>query len=296
MINIKELSFHYKKSTPLFSNFSLKLENGRIVGLLGKNGAGKSTLLHLLTGLIAPKQGNIEVNVFTPFDRNPIFLADLYMVPEEFSFPHVSIATYVKAFSPLYPKFDHTKLKDIFGEFELDGKANLNKLSHGQRKKFLIAFALATNCKMLVLDEPTNGLDIPSKSQFRKILVSSVTDEQLVIISTHQVKDIDTIIDKVVVLDNGNIIYQENTEDITQQIYFDTVSTLSGVENILHHEQCPAGHKIIVPATNGNESSIDLELLFNAVINKKITSPLAPLLKKRGTEKINPLLTQTSNN
>ena len=153
-------------------------------------------------------------------------------------------------------------------EFDLLRSANLNKLSHGQRKKFLIAFALSTNCKMLVLDEPTNGLDIPSKSQFRKILVSSVTDEQLVIISTHQVKDIDTIIDKVVVIDNGNIIYNENTEDITQKLNFDMVNSLVGVENVLYSEQCPLGYRIIVPATFNSESNIDLELLFNAIINK----------------------------
>ena len=193
------------------------------------------------------------------------------MVPEEFSFPHVSIDCYVKAFSPLcHPAFDKEKLERIFIEFELDKKSHLNRLSHGQRKKFLIAFALASNCQVLVLDEPTNGLDIPSKSQFRKILVSSVTDEQLVLISTHQVKDIDTIIDKIVVIDNGAIIYQEDTEMISRKLYFDTVNTLAGVDNILHHERCTIGHKIIIPATNGNESSIDLELLFNAIINQSI--------------------------
>ncbi|HLP05465.1 MAG TPA: ABC transporter ATP-binding protein [Paludibacter sp.] len=270
MIKIKNLSFHYKKSAPLFSNFGLELENGRIVGLLGKNGAGKSTLLNLVSGLIQPQTGEISVNAFTPFDRKPAFLADVYMVQEEFSFPGVSIGTYVKAFSPLYPSFDHPKLRTILEEFELSTASNLNKLSHGQRKKFLIAFALATNCKMLVLDEPTNGLDIPSKSQFRKILVSSVTDEQLVIISTHQVKDIDTIIDKVVVIDNGKIIYQEDTEDISSKLSFDVVSSLSGLDNVLHAESCPSGHRIIIPANGISESAVDMELLFNAIINQKI--------------------------
>ena len=270
MINIKNLSFHYKKKSPLFNDFSLEVESGRIVGLLGKNGAGKSTLLHLISGLIQPNAGEINVNGFVPFDRNPNYLADIYLVPEEFAFPHISISTYVKAFSPLYPSFDYHKLHDIFNEFELQPTSNLNKLSHGQRKKFLIAFALSTNCKMLVFDEPTNGLDIPSKSQFRKILVSSVTDEQLVLISTHQVMDIDTIIDKIVVVENGKIIYQENIDEITQKLYFDLVPSIAGIENVLYHEQCPLGQKIIVPASEGNESSIDLELLFNAIINKTI--------------------------
>ena len=272
MIKIQDLSFQYKKNSPLFNDFSLELESGRVVGLLGKNGAGKSTLLHLLAGLIKPQEGAISVNGYVPFDRKPSFLADIYMVPEEFSFPHISINTYVKAFSPLYPNFDHQKLQDIFSEFELKPTANLNRLSHGQRKKFLIAFALSTNCKMLVLDEPTNGLDIPSKSQFRKILVSSVTEEQLVIISTHQVKDIDTVIDKVVVIEDGKIIYREDIQDITGKVYFDIVPSLNGIDRIIHHERCPMGQKIIIPAIDGKESNIDLELLFNAIINQKIKS------------------------
>jgi len=270
MIKIKNLSFYYKKRTPLFNEFSLELESGHIVGLLGKNGAGKSTLLSVIAGLIQPQSGNVHVNGYTPFSRNPNFLADIYMVPEEFSFPHVSIGTYVKAFSPLYPSFDHDKLKTIFAEFEIEPSSNLNKLSHGQRKKFLIAFALATNCKVLVLDEPTNGLDIPSKSQFRKILVSSVTDEQLILISTHQVKDIDTIIDKIVVIDEGAIIYNENVDEITRKLYFETVPSIQANDHVLYSEKCPLGYRIVKPAGNTTESGIDLELLFNAIINKTI--------------------------
>lgn len=270
MINIQNLTFHYKKSTALFDGLSLQLESGRIVGLLGKNGAGKSTLLNLMSGLIKAQGGLLHVNSHLPFDRKPAFLADIYVVPEEFTFPHISIDTYVKAFSPLYPSFDREKLNTILKEFDLAGKSNLNRLSHGQRKKFLIAFALASNCKILLLDEPTNGLDIPSKSQFRKILVSSITDEQLVIISTHQVKDIDTVIDKVVVIDNGNMVYNEDIEAISRKLYFEQVSSLNGLDNVLYHENCPAGYKVMQPVTDGKESSIDLELLFNAIINKSI--------------------------
>lgn len=270
MINIKNLTFQYKKNEPLFNDFSMQIENGHIVGLMGKNGAGKSTLLNLIAGLNEPKHGEIDVNEFIPFQRDPNFLADIYMVPEEFSFPQVSIDRYEKAFSPLYPAFDAEKFEKIIKEFELNRNAQLNRLSHGQRKKFLIAFALASNCKVLILDEPTNGLDIPSKSQFRKILVSSVTDEQLVLISTHQVKDIDSIIDEVLVIDNGTINYHEDIEAITRKLFFDTVPSISGLDTLLYHEPCPLGFKIIIPATGENESSIDMELLFNAIINKRI--------------------------
>ena len=200
MIHIQNLTFRYKKQEALFTDLSFEQQNGSIVGLLGKNGAGKSTLLQLISGLLQPQSGKLDINGFKPFDRLPDFLADIYMVSEEFSFPSITIGVYIKATAPLYPKFDSGKMNNILQEFELDAKKNLNKLSHGQRKKFLIAFALSTNCSLLILDEPTNGLDIPSKSLFRKVLVSSVTDEQLVLISTHQVKDIETIIDKLSII------------------------------------------------------------------------------------------------
>lgn len=270
MIEVKNLSFQYKKKQPLFTDFSLTLGSGSIVGLLGKNGAGKSTLLNILAGLMPEGGGSVNVNGYHPFQRDPNFLADTSLVPEEFGFPSVTIERYVKATQPFYPSFDTKKLESILKEFELDQTRKLNQLSHGQRKKFLIAFTLASNCKLLILDEPTNGLDIPSKSQFRKILVSSVTDEQLVIISTHQVKDIDTIIDRVVVVDNGTLLFDQDTQIINQQWYFDTVSSLNETADIKYHEVCPQGHKIIKPVTNGMESPLDLELLFNAVVSHSL--------------------------
>jgi ABC-2 type transport system ATP-binding protein len=268
MIAIQNLSFQYKKQEALFTDLSFEQQNGSIVGLLGKNGAGKSTLLGLISGLLKPQIGALTINGFKPFDRLPDFLADIYMVAEEFSFPSITIQLYIKATAPLYPKFDYVKMNNILQEFELDPKKNLNKLSHGQRKKFLIAFALSTNCSLLILDEPTNGLDIPSKSLFRKILVSSVSEEQLVIISTHQVKDIETIIDKIVVLDEGKMVFNETVLDISQQWQFKTVASLSGLETPVYQEKCLGGYRIIIPANSDEETEIDIELLFNAIIHK----------------------------
>jgi ABC-2 type transport system ATP-binding protein len=268
MISIEQLTFHYKKQQALFSDLSFQQKNGSITGLLGKNGAGKSTLLKLMAGLLKPQTGQLTINSFKPFDRHPDFLADVFMVPEEFSFPPVSIDCYVKATAPLYPNFGHEKMDRILQEFELNRKKNINRLSHGQRKKFLIAFALATNCRLLILDEPTNGLDIPSKSLFRKILVSSVTEDQLVLISTHQVKDIDTIIDKIVMVDEGEIVFNEEVINISQKWQFQIVTNLSGIADPIYHEKCPSGYRIICPTNNEDETDIDIELLFNAAVNK----------------------------
>lgn len=267
MIGIQNLTFHYKKQPALFAGLSFQQEDPSITGLLGKNGAGKSTLLKLMAGLLEPQLGQLIINGFKPFDRLPDFLEDLFMVPEEFSFPSVTIDCYVKATAALYPNFGYEKLDNILLEFELNRKKYINSLSHGQRKKFLIAFALATNCRLLILDEPTNGLDIPSKSLFRKVLVTSVTEEQLVLISTHQVKDIETIIDKIVMLDEGKIVFNESMTGITQKWQFKKVASLSEIENPIYREKCPGGFRIICPAGDEDESDIDIELLFNAIVN-----------------------------
>lgn len=269
MIIIDQLSFHYQKQGRFFDNLSFNQESGSIVGLLGKNGAGKSTLLKLMAGLYDPHSGTLEISGFTPVDRQPDFLGDLFMVPEEFTFPQVSIDLYLKAMSPLYPNFDDGKLDGILRDFELDRKSKIQHLSQGQRKKFLIAFALATNCRLIMLDEPTNGLDIPSKSLFRKVLVSSVTDEQLVLISTHQVKDIETIVDKVVILDQGRIIFNETLIKIMHQWQFKHVASLAGLKEIIYSEKYPGGFKVVVPATDDDESELDLELLFKAILSQK---------------------------
>ncbi|MDR2286291.1 MAG: ABC transporter ATP-binding protein [Prevotellaceae bacterium] len=268
MIVSESISFNYKRKSSLFTDLSIGLDNG-IIGLLGKNGAGKSTLLKIFAGLLKPNTGRLEINGYIPFKRNPDYLADMYMVQEEFVLPAVTINYFVKAHKFLYPRFDEEKLHRIFDEFELQNNESLHKLSHGQRKKFLIAFALASNCRLLLLDEPTNGLDIPAKSLFRKILVSSVSEDQSAIISTHQVKDVDTILDEIVVVEQGCIAFQNSTENICRKYGFQTVPSLNALENIMYHEKSPMGYRVIVPALE-SESAIDLELLFNAIIHKSI--------------------------
>ncbi|MDR0332690.1 MAG: ABC transporter ATP-binding protein [Dysgonamonadaceae bacterium] len=269
MIDIQNITFSYKKKTPLFEKFSLSIANGSIVGLLGKNGAGKTTLLKLIAGLLPTQSGTIQVNGFMPADRKPTFLADISFIPEEFSLPQLSISAYVAALRPLYPNFDNEKLNNILTEFELQHSDKLHKLSHGQRKKFLIASALSCNSKMLILDEPTNGLDIPSKSLFRKVLVSSVTNEQIVLISTHQVKDIDSIIDTVVVLDKGKTIFADTFENISRDYRFETVNDFQTAENALYFEKRFNGYPCISSANNDKETNVDIELLFNYLTTKK---------------------------
>ena len=266
MISIKNLQFNYSKNQqPLFQNLNCELKAGSIAGLLGKNGAGKTTLLKLMIGLLLPTHGKVNIMGHEPSKRQPSLLQDIFFLPEEFHIPGISIAKYIRANAAFYPRFNQELLKKLISHFELPETKSLQKLSYGQKKKFLISFALSTKCRLLVLDEPTNGLDIPSKAIFRRVLAGSLDEDQLVIISTHQVKDVENLIDRVLMLENGRFIMQKDLYDISSALNFATAPSVEG-KNILYSEMVPGGYRIITPQTSGS-SSVDIELLFNAISN-----------------------------
>jgi ABC-2 type transport system ATP-binding protein len=273
MIDIKNLNFNYgRKKVPLFRDLDCQIQPGSIVGLLGKNGAGKTTLLKLITGLLFPTEGQLSINNHQPGMRQPSFLEDLFFVSEEFYLPGISISQFVKANADFYPRFDRALLDRLLSDFQLPDTESLQKLSYGQKKKFLISFALSTKCRLLVLDEPTNGLDIPSKAIFRRVLAGALDEDQLVIISTHQVKDVENLIDRIIMLDNGKVIMQKDLYDISSKLQFSNSSVADG-DDILYSEMVPGGYRVITSQVNGS-SSVDIELLFNAMLsgNEKLKS------------------------
>ena len=209
MIELNDVTFGYSKQNKLFNKLRLNLENSGICGLLGKNGSGKTTLLKIIAGLIFSDEGNVRVFNHKPKNRTPTFLKEIYFLPEDFFTPALSVEQYQNFYASFYPNFDHTFFNNALVEFDLPHHKLLTQFSYGQKKKFLIAFGLATNCSILILDEPTNGLDIPSKTQFRKLLASTISDKKLFLISTHQVHDIEKLIDTVVILNEGKIIYHQ---------------------------------------------------------------------------------------
>lgn len=267
MITIKNLNFSYSKSRPLFKNMDLHLQEGHIYGLLGKNGAGKSTLLKNMAGLVYPVSGTIEVLQYNPCNREPALLQEISFIPEEFHLPAVKSTTFVKANAVFYPKFDHAYFQELIREFEIPIEQKLADMSYGQKKKYIISFGLASNTKIMIMDEPTNGLDIPSKVQFRKIMASAISDDRCVIISTHQVRDLDNLIDAVILLDEYRVVLNANVNRITDHISFKKVRELN--DDVLYSEPALGGFNTIQLNTVGEDSKLDLELLFNAVLQKK---------------------------
>lgn len=270
MIQLENIQFGYVKSRPLFKELSLTMEPGHIYGLLGKNGAGKTTLLKIMTGLRFPDSGSATMLGENATLRKAETLRDIYFLQEEMFVPHLNIEHFEKAYDPFYPNFSHDQFVEYLRELELDKENGyMDKLSHGQKKKVLIAFALATNTKVLIMDEPTNGLDIPSKSTFRKLMASAADESRLVIISTHQVRDLHSLIDMVAILDNGHMLLNASSFGITEKLLFDVDNMKSAEGKIFYSEESPRGNYQVKENVNHLDSTLDLELLFNAAISNK---------------------------
>lgn len=260
MIKIEKLEFSYGPKVVL-RNISLNLEEGRIYGLLGENGVGKTTLLTLLSGLKKCQAGRVSIDGYDPYDRQPSFLGDIYYLSDEVG----AVAMKAKSFAANYGKFWHGFDMGIFvelmGLFENDMEQFMHKMSFGQLKKTYISFALACKCKYIFMDEPTNGLDIPSKSQFRKALMKYTDEKSTLLISTHQVRDLEDIIDPIIILDSQEVLLNASVAEIADKLYFDYSGEKR--DDALYSEVTPAGSIQVCMNTGNAESKVNVEALFN---------------------------------
>ena len=266
MIEVKNLSFAYSTEKVLDS-ISTTFEKGRVYGLLGANGVGKSTLFKLLCGLLTTKEGSINIDGYLPADRKPGFLSKIFYIPEDFQGPEVSIKNYAAGISAFYPNYDEELLRSLLNDFEIDFNRKFTTLSLGQRKRAILCIALAMNTEYLLLDEPTNGLDIPSKLEFRKMVARTMDDKRTIIISTHQVKDVENLLDHIMILDKRAVLLDSSVSDIQNEYLFEISNTIP--EDALYIEAGLGGCYSIRKNVNGEESRINIELLFNYINSKK---------------------------
>ena len=266
MIEIKDLAFSYGK-TPVLKSITTTLEEGRIYGLLGENGVGKTTLLTLLCGLKKVNSGSISTDGENPFDRTPTLLQNQFYLPDEVLPVAMKAECFAKERGAFWPNYDHSKFIEIMKEFENDPAKKMNQMSAGQLKKTYISLALACGCKYIFMDEPTNGLDIPSKTQFRSAIMKYTSDDSTIVISTHQVRDLENIIDPIIILDRQDVLLNASVEEITSRLYFDYGTQLH--PESLYSEQLPGGFIQVYPNTTGEDSKINVEALFNAVHKNK---------------------------
>lgn len=263
MLSISNLTFGYKRRHNVLADFSLDLPAGGVYGLLGPNGAGKSTLLYLIAGLLTPAKGAVTYNGVNTRLRMPSTLNDIFLVSEEFSLPSITLKDYVKLNAPFYPRFSADDLQKNLDMFGLPGDIRLNTLSMGQKKKVFMSFALACNTSLLLMDEPTNGLDIPGKSTFRRCISSGMTNDRTIVISTHQVRDIDRLLDHIVIMNMQQPVLNSSVSDIQDKLTFATTNDKDVIAGALASLKDISGCNVMYPNTSGNPSEINLELLFN---------------------------------
>lgn len=266
MIEIKDLAFSYG-NVPVLKSITTTLEEGRIYGLLGENGVGKTTLLTLLCGLKKVCSGSITTDGQNPFDRTPTMLQNQFYLPDEVLPIAMKAECFAKERGAFWPDYDHAKFLEIMKEFENDPAKKMNQMSAGQLKKTYISLALACGCKYIFMDEPTNGLDIPSKTQFRSAIMKYTSDDSTIVISTHQVRDLENIIDPIIILDRQDVLLNATVEEITSKLYFDYGTQLH--PESLYSEQLPGGFIQVYPNSTGEDSKINVEALFNAVHKNK---------------------------
>ena len=286
MITINDLGFTYGETGGLGSisldkkkghilptdryvlrNITMNLEEGCIYGLLGENGVGKTTFLTLLSGLKKPQLGEIDIDGHKPYDREPSFLADQYYLSDEVAAVNMKAIDYARNYGKFWENFDIGKFKEVMEVLENDTEQKMTRMSFGQLKKTYIAFALASNTKYLFMDEPTNGLDIPSKAQFRKAVTKYTREDSVILISTHQVRDLENIIDPIIILDRQDVLLNATIAEISEKLYFDYSS--EPMENALYREMIPGGNIQVCLNQTGEDSKVNLEALFNTVHQHK---------------------------
>lgn len=266
MIRIEKLGFSYGQ-VPVLKNITMNLEPGKIYGLLGENGVGKTTVLTLLAGLKKPLQGNIDIDGSTPYSRTPQVLENQFYLADEMLPVPMKAAEYARITGEFWPNYKQDTFEEIMELFENTSDKKMSEMSTGQLKKTYISLALALGCKYLFLDEPTNGLDIPSKAQFRSALMKYTGEDSTIVISTHQVRDLENIIDPIIILDRQDVLLNASLEEISRKLYFDYGTQLH--PESLYSEQLPGGFIQVYPNAEGADSKVNIEALFNAVHHNK---------------------------
>lgn len=269
MIEITGLKYKYPGTKHLvFNDFSLTLDGSKIYGLLGKNGTGKSTRLYIMAGLLRQQHGSVMIDGISSQAHDPTLLSEMFLVPDEFELPQMSLDSYLKMQEPFYPRFSMEILKNCLEDFELSDDLKLDELSMGQRKKAYMSVALAANTRYLIMDEPTNGLDIPAKSQFRKVIARNMSEERTMIISTHQVHDVESLLDHILLLNNSKIALDKAVAELCEAYTFEFRPFGSEDSDVLYSEPSPQGCAVITPRQQGDDyTPLNLELLFNAVVS-----------------------------
>ena len=285
MIEVKDLSCSYKETrdmyvfgadidkedlcqSPILKHLSFSIQPGNVYGVIGRNGAGKTTLLNCICGILRPKGIFIDGQPFN--GANPKMLTRIFMVTDVIPDIHVKACKYASMLSCMYPNFSMELFQESMKQFQLDTDGFIDTLSLGQRKMVFLSLAFASGAPYIVLDEPTNGLDITSRKVFRKLVASNMTDDRAIIISTHHINEVSTLLDHILILNDKRLVFDHPAMEIGSTLSFVESDNESDAKNALYTLSSAYGKRLILPNTTGTDSKIDYELLFEAVLENPV--------------------------
>jgi ABC-2 type transport system ATP-binding protein len=281
MIEIKNLSLGFIKSNglpatrvnlgtvkPVLENLSLTIEPGHVYGLIGRNGAGKTTLMNCINGIIAIRRKDqpiyldgVKLNINNPYDH-----AKLFYVTDTISNIHILADAFANTLACFYPDFSVNSYKEYMEMFHMDRNVFLDELSLGEKKSVFLSYAFASGAPYVILDEPTNGLDITSRKVFRKLIASYMTPDRAIVISTHHINEISSLLDHILILDNKHIVFDHSVMETGSVLSFIESDDEDLRQQALYSMTSAYGNRMILPNSGGSDSEIDYELLFEAVL------------------------------
>ena len=268
MISLENVSFSYGQKEPVIRDLTVEVGNGRIYGLFGKNGSGKTTLLKLMSGLLFARRGSIRADGRDVSKRQVETLRNIFFMQAEFRFGRRSLEKFINLHKPFYPAFSMDILEDCLTESGMSmNTEKLDTLSTGEKKKVMFSIALASGSEYLLLDEPMNGMDIPSRGIFRKLLLKHLGEDRTAVISTHIASDMENILSDIMILSDEGKMFSRTLEEISEKYCFGYA--VSG-EGALYAEPCAGGYRVISERKGGSPTEIMTELLFNAVTKGRL--------------------------
>lgn len=268
MISLENVSFSYGQKEPVIRDLTVEVGNGRIYGLFGKNGSGKTTLLKLMSGLLFARRGSIRADGRDVSKRQVETLRNIFFMQAEFRFGRTSLEKFINLHKPFYPAFSMDILEDCLTESGMSmNTEKLDTLSTGEKKKVMFSIALASGSEYLLLDEPMNGMDIPSRGIFRKLLLKHLGEDRTAVISTHIASDMENILSDIMILSDEGKMFSRTLEEISEKYCFGYA--VSG-EGALYAEPCAGGYRVVSERKEGSPTEIMTELLFNAVTKGRL--------------------------
>lgn len=272
MIDVDNIRYKYGAHKPyVLKNFSMNISEPGVYGLLGPNGAGKSTLLYLITGVLRATQGEVKLMGHDSGKRYAEVLSRVFMVPEEVALPSIKLGRYTALMARLYPQFNQLLLADCLQMFGMDADdIDLGGLSMGQKKKVIISLAIASGTPLLLMDEPTNGLDIQAKAVFRQIIAKYVSEERVLVISTHQVRDLECLLDHIMIMSSQRVLLNTRIYDIQQRLRFEhNVGAAEAADALVTLPTAAGADAMYVnDDPEADLTDVNLELLFDYTLRK----------------------------